>query len=178
MTELKSIPGDQEIHIYADGAASPNPGAGGYGVVLIRNGERREFCGGFRLTTNNRMELLGAIVGLRELGPAPCKATLYSDSKYLVDMINGGYAEKWRQQGWTRNKGKDRAVNPDLWEELLSLAARHDVTFEWVKGHQENVENARCDELAVLARQGKPLPADKGYEKPVAPAGEKQMNLF
>jgi ribonuclease HI len=168
-----------DIHIYADGAASPNPGAGGYGVVVIRSGERREFSGGFRRTTNNRMELLGAIIGLRAAGPTPCKVTLYSDSKYLVDMINGGYASKWRQQGWTRNKGKDPAVNPDLWDELLNLAARHEVTFEWVKGHQDNLENARCDELAVLARQAKDLPADAGYENPGAsPSGEKQLSLF
>lgn len=168
-----------DIHIYADGAASPNPGAGGYGVVVIRDGGRRELSGGFRRTTNNRMELLGAIVGLRELGPRPGKAALYSDSKYLVDMINGGYAAKWRLAGWTRNKGKDPAVNPDLWEELLTLAARHEVAFVWVKGHHENLENARCDELAVLARQGKDLPADAGYENPGArPAGEKQLSLF
>jgi ribonuclease HI len=90
----------------------------------------------------------------------------------------GGYAAKWRQQGWTRNKGKDPAVNPDLWDELLNLAARHEVTFEWVKGHQENVENTRCDELAVLARQGQNLPADEGYEKPALPRVDTQLALF
>ena len=163
------------VLIYADGAASPNPGRGGYGVVLIRDGHRQELSGGVRLTTNNRMEILGAIMGLRALaafqteggGAAPnLKATLYSDSKYVVDMYNGGYAEKWRQNGWTRNNGKDKALNPDLWNDLLNLAAQHDVEMVWVRGHAENVENARCDELAVAARQGPDLPVDEGYETP------------
>jgi ribonuclease HI len=167
-----------EAVIYADGAASPNPGAGGYGVVVLRAGERRELSGGFRRTTNNRMELLGAIVGLRELGTAPARVTLYSDSKYLVDMFNGGYAAKWRAQAWTRNKGKDPAVNPDLWNQLLDLGARHQLQFVWVRGHQENAENIRCDELAVLARQAKTLPPDTGYESPFIPGGNPQLNLF
>ncbi len=178
MSEPSATSGLPDNRIYADGAASPNPGAGGYGAIVIRNGVKQELSGGFRRTTNNRMELLGAIVGLRELGSAAVVATLYSDSKYLVDMINGGYAAKWRQQAWTRNKGKDRAVNPDLWEELLTLAARHEVTFVWVKGHHDNVENVRCDELAVLARQAPALPADLGYENPIAPAVDAQLMLL
>jgi ribonuclease HI len=162
-----------EVTIYADGAASPNPGSGGYGVVVIRNGERRELSGGFRRTTNNRMEILGAIAGLRSLGnplPREVKVTLYSDSKYLVDMFTGGYAAKWRQQAWTRNKGKDAALNPDLWNDLLNLAEGRDVKLVWVRGHQETGENVRCDELAVLARQAANLPADEGFEKPGIPA--------
>lgn len=168
----------ENVFIYADGAASPNPGRGGYGVVLLRDGRRQEISGGFRLTTNNRMEILGAIVGLRALksfhgecgeqGAKP-KATLYSDSKYVVDMFNGGYAAKWRENGWTRNRGKDKALNPDLWGDLLSLAEQHDVTMVWVRGHADNVENSRCDELAVAARQGDDLPADEGYEAPAVP---------
>jgi ribonuclease HI len=158
------------VTIYADGAASPNPGAGGYGLVILRNQCRQEASGSFRLTTNNRMELLGAIVGLRSLNGDRCTVTLYSDSKYLVDNFSRGHARKWRQAGWTRNKGKERALNPDLWNELLELCSRHDVKMVWVRGHTDNKENARCDELAVAARLGKDLPADEGYEHPVVPA--------
>ena len=167
-----------EIVIYSDGAASPNPGAGGYGVVLIRNGVRTELSSGFRKTTNNRMEILGAIVGLRQLEGPKCKVTVFSDSRYVVDMITGGHAEKWRQNQWTRNKGKDPALNPDLWNDLLNLAAKHEVNFVWVKSHADNQENMRCDELAVTARQGKDLPPDEGYEKVLAPRSPTQLMLF
>jgi len=174
-----SIPAN-EVTIYADGAASPNPGAGGYGVVLLRNGLRQELSGGVRHTTNNRMEILGTIVGLRALNGVKCKVTIYSDSKYVVDMFKGGYAEQWRKNGWTRNKGKDPALNPDLWGELLDLSARHDVQFIWVRGHASNKENTRCDELAVAARQGTDLPSDAGYETPVtqSPPELRQADLF
>jgi len=157
------------VTIYADGAASPNPGPGGYGVVLIQDGRRRELSGGFCRTTNNRMEILGAIVGIRTVAEPGCRITVYSDSRYVVDMFNGGYAQRWREHRWTRNHGKDPALNPDLWEELLALAAAHVVTFVWVKGHASNRENTRCDELAVQARQGRDLPPDAGYDRPVAP---------
>lgn len=176
-----ALPDLRDVTIYADGAASPNPGRGGYGVVLILKSGRRELAGGFRRTTNNRMEILGAIAGLREVEKADAgktSVTLYSDSKYLVDMINGGYAAKWRQQGWTRNKGKDVALNPDLWNELLNLSAVHDVKFVWVRGHADNVENTRCDELAVQARQGLNLPVDAGYENPAPPPSQQQPTLF
>jgi ribonuclease HI len=159
----------QEVTIHADGAASPNPGSGGYGVVVIRGGVREEISGGFRRTTNNRMEILGAIVGLRSLGGKNSSVTIYTDSRYVADMFNGGHAQGWRQNGWRRNKGKNPALNPDLWSELLGLAARHEVRFAWVKGHADNKENARCDELAVAARQVKDLPADEGYENPTVP---------
>jgi ribonuclease HI len=170
----------QEVTIYADGAASPNPGLGGYGVVVIRNGQRQELAGGFRRSTNNRMEILGVIIGLRSLNGEKTKVTIYSDSKYVVDMFTGGYAEQWRRNGWRRNKGKDPALNPDLWDELLNLAARHDVQFVWVRGHADNKENLRCDELAVAARQGLALPADEGYETPGVPGPSmlKQFDLF
>ncbi|MCX7009401.1 MAG: ribonuclease HI [Kiritimatiellaeota bacterium] len=168
-----------EVTIYADGAASPNPGCGGYGVIiLLREGQRRELSGGFSKTTNNRMEILGAIIGLRELKGQPCKVTIYSDSKYVVDMFNGGYAEKWRRAHWTRNKGKDAALNPDLWNELLNLAAQHEVKFIWVRGHGSNQDNTRCDELAVAARCRQNLPMDVGYEKPLLPDHPKQLSLF
>ncbi len=160
------------VLVYADGAASPNPGRGGYGVVIIHEGNRREFSGGFRATTNNRMELMGTIVGLRTCqsinrpGGEKPSVVLYSDAKYVVDMFNGGYASQWRANGWTRNKGRDKACNPDLWAELLTLAEQYDLRMEWVKGHASNVENSRCDELAVAARQGDDLPPDPGYEAP------------
>ena len=165
-----------EVTIYADGAASPNPGQGGYGVIIIQNGKRRELSGGYRKTTNNRMEILGAIVGLRELNGQKSKVTIYSDSKYVVDMFTGGHAEKWRRNGWRRNKGKDAALNPDLWKELLDLAEHHDVKFVWVRGHGRNQENARCDELAVLARQKKDLSVDEGYEHPIVPDVPEQLD--
>lgn len=174
-------PASQPSHavtIYTDGAASPNPGQGGYGVILIRAGTRRELSGGFRKTTNNRMEILGAIIGLRELHGQKTKVMIYSDSRYVVDMFNGGYAEKWRRANWTRNKGKDAALNPDLWNELLNLAAQHEVQFTWVRGHGSNQNNARCDELAVAARCRTALPVDVGYEHPVVPGPGKQMTLF
>jgi len=167
-----------EIEIYTDGACQSNPGPGGYGVVLIADGRRRELSGGFRKTTNNRMELFSVIRALRELDHPNSKVTVYSDAQYVVNMINGGYAQRWRRDGWTRNHGKDPAMNPDLWEILLDLCARHAVRFVWVRGHADNKENSRCDELAVAARQGTDLPADEGYEKPVAPVQPTQLSLF
>ncbi len=169
---------DTEVIIYADGAAMPNPGAGGYGVLLIRNGQRQELSGGFRRTTNNRMELMGAIVGLRSMDGKRSKVTIYSDSRYVADMFNGGYAEGWRRQGWRKGKGKYPALNPDLWDELPKLALIHEVKFVWVRGHAEHPENTRCDELAVAARQGMDLPADEGYEHPVVPPSPEGPSLF
>ena len=169
---------DAPVEIYTDGAASPNPGPGGYGAVLIDNNQREELSGGFRKTTNNRMELLSVIEGLRQVHDGKRPITIYSDSRYVVDMFNGGYAEQWRKNGWTRNKGKDPALNPDLWNELLNLAADHEVKFVWVKGHADNLENTRCDELAVAARQAADLPADAGYENPPAPFLSQQLSLF
>jgi len=171
-------PSSNPITIYTDGAASPNPGSGGYGVVLLRNGQRQELSGGFKKTTNNRMEILAAIIGLRQLQGEPAQVTINSDSRYVVDMFNGGYAEKWRQNHWTRNKGKDAALNPDLWNELLNLAALHEVKFVWVKSHADNQENLRCDELAVQARQNPDLPPDAGYETPTPFQQPQQMMLF
>ena len=149
-----SIKTTRAVTIYADGAASPNPGRGGYGVIIIHNGQRRELSGGFGKTTNNRMEIMGAIIGLRSLNGQKSKVTIYSDSKYVVEMFNGGYAEKWRSHNWTRNNGKAAALNPDLWNELLNLAAHHEVKFMWVRGHGSNQDNALCDALAVAARCG------------------------
>lgn len=151
------------VTIYTDGACLGNPGPGGYGVVLLYNGHRRELSGGFRLTTNNRMEMMAAIVGLESL-KFRCRVSLISDSEYVVNAINQGWARRWRANNWLRTK-KDRAVNPDLWARLLDLCEAHDVTFSWVRGHAGNRENERCDRLAVAAAHNPDLPIDEGYEK-------------
>lgn len=152
----------KNITIFTDGACTGNPGPGGYGAVLIYGDSRKELSGGYRRTTNNRMELTAAIVALRIL-KEPCQVTLYSDSKYVVNAIAEGWAQRWRSNGWKRNK-KEKAVNPDLWQQLLSLNERHDVEFRWVRGHAGNAENERCDQLAVQAAQQPNLPIDEGYE--------------
>ncbi len=138
----------KQVTIYTDGACSGNPGPGGWGAILEYKGTQKELSGGERETTNNRMELLGVISALEALRE-PCQVELFSDSKYIVDGINQGWAEKWRQNGWMRNK-KEKALNPDLWERLLNLLSAHEVTFNWVKGHASNEKNNRCDELAVM----------------------------
>ncbi len=145
MAELKSV------EIYTDGACSGNPGPGGYGVVLKYGNVRKELSGGEKETTNNRMELTAAIVGLDAL-KEPCNVTLYSDSKYLIDAINCGWAVKWRENGWKRNK-KEPALNPDLWEKILNLLEKHNVELVWVKGHAGHPENERCDKMAVAQWQ-------------------------
>jgi ribonuclease HI len=152
-----------EVMIYTDGGCSYNPGPGGYGAVILRDGERLELSGGFRLTTNNRMELCACIEGLRAL-KEPASVILYSDSKYVVDAVTKGWARTWRKNGWMRNK-TDAAENYDLWGQLLALTEKHSVEFVWVKGHAGNEENECCDRLAVAAAAGKNLPPDKNYEK-------------
>ncbi len=141
----------KEVNLYADGACSGNPGPGGYGTILEYNGRCKEFSGGFAETTNNRMELLGAIVGLEAL-KEPCKVTLYSDSKYLCDAITRGWVYAWQKNGW-RKKDKKPALNVDLWERMLPLLRRHEVTLVWIKGHAGHEKNERCDALAVAARE-------------------------
>ena len=168
----------RELILYTDGACSPNPGPGGYGVVLISDGKRRELAGGFRRTTNNRMELLSVIRGLQAVAEPGCSVTIYCDSQYVVSMYNGGYVRQWQRDGWTRNKGKDPALNSDLWSDLLDLCAREDVRFVWVRGHADNAENTRCDQLAVQARQAADLPVDEGYETPAVPVLARQLTLF
>lgn len=159
---------DLIIEIYTDGACSPNPGRGGYGVIIVQNGRRWELSGGFRKTTNNRMEILAAIEGLKGVTAgqkAGLEITIFSDSRYLVDMFNEGHARRWRAKGWMRGP-KDRAKNEDLWGSLLDLAAGQGVKFVWVKSHNEHPENERCDQLAVEARQLAALPPDEPYENP------------
>lgn len=177
-----SVPGmlrrDMEFSIYTDGACQPNPGAGGYGIIIVCDGQRRELSGGFRQTTNNRMELLSVIRALQALPAERCRVTIFSDSQYVVRMYAGGHVLRWRADGWMRNRGRDPALNPDLWGELLDLCARHEVSFEWVRGHADHPENTRCDELAVAARLAGELPPDPGYEQPPRrPVGE-QLFFF
>jgi len=152
----------KEVKIYTDGACIGNPGPGGYGVVLIYGNHRKEFSGGFRKTTNNRMELFAAIAGLKKLKER-CKVELFSDSKYLVDAINKGWVDRWRANGWHR-KGSQMASNIDLWIALSELYEFHEVEFIWVKGHADNIENNRCDELANSAADKPALPIDSGYQ--------------
>ena len=140
-----------EVTINTDGACSGNPGPGGWGTILSARGVKKELSGGERSTTNNRMELTAVIRGLQAL-KRPCKVTVVTDSKYVADAVTLGWAKKWKAQGWMRNK-KEKALNPDLWEELLTLLSIHEVTFSWVKGHAGHPENERCDEMAVAAYQ-------------------------
>lgn len=150
------------VKIYTDGACTGNPGRGGYGVILQYGMKSKQMSGGFRLTTNNRMELMAAIVGLKELR-YKCSVTIYSDSQYVVQGISKGWAKKWRDNNWQRDK-KHKAVNVDLWEELLDLCAGHEVTFCWVKGHVGHEENECCDGLATKAAQSDTLALDIVYE--------------
>ena len=137
----------KKVDIYTDGACRGNPGKGGWGAVLVYNGREKEISGGEELTTNNRMELTGAIRALRMLRE-PCEVTLTSDSKYLTDAINKGWVKSWKAKGWKKSDGS-RALNIDLWEELLPLLDTHRVTFVWVKGHHGHPYNERCDKLAT-----------------------------
>lgn len=156
----------KQVIIYTDGACVGNPGPGGYGVVLIHKAHRRELRGGYRRTTNNRMELMGPIKGLEVLNQI-CHVIVHSDSQYVVGGIQEGWAKRWRENGWMRNK-RDRAVNQDLWGRLLDLCEKHEVEFRWVRGHAGDPENERCDQLAVQAARGQDLQIDAGYEWPSA----------
>ena len=135
------------VTIYTEGACSGNPGPGGYGALLMYGAHKKELSGGNPNTTNNRMELMGVITALKALN-RPCQVDLYTDSQYVVNAIEKGWAKKWQANGWMRNK-KDKALNPDLWQTLLDLLEVHQVAFHWVKGHADNPHNNRCDELAV-----------------------------
>ena len=155
-------PSNGTVNIYTDGGCINNPGPGGYGIVIIRSGQRTELTGGYRLTTNNRMELMACIVGLQQLN-SPSKVTLCSDSRYVVDGISKGWAQKWHDNNWMRNK-RERAENTDLWQQLLDLCRDHTVEFDWVRGHSGNPENERCDQLAKQSALRPNLPPDTRYE--------------
>jgi ribonuclease HI len=146
-----------QVVMYTDGASRGNPGPGGYGVILMSGNHRKELAEGFKLTTNNRMELLAVIVGLEALKKPECEVTIYSDSKYVVDSVE----KKWIY-GWVRKGFKD-VKNPDLWMRFLKIYPKHKVRFQWVKGHSSNPFNERCDELAVAAALGGNLKDDIGY---------------
>jgi len=150
------------VRIYTDGACIGNPGPGGYGTVLIYEGYRRELSGGYRLTTNNRMEMLAAIVALEALKES-CRVTIHTDSEYLANAVEKGWARRWKANGWRRNK-KEKALNPDLWERLITLCDGHEVEFKWIRGHAGDIENERCDTLANQAAQLSTLIIDEGYE--------------
>lgn len=146
------------IYLYTDGAAKGNPGPGGYGIVLEAGKHRKELSQGFRLTTNNRMELLAVIEGLQALKKEGQSVEVVSDSKYVVDAINKGWLPSWVKKGF---KGKK---NIDLWKRLIPLLQKHRVNFHWVKGHNDHPQNERCDRLAVEASEGPKLLIDEGYE--------------
>jgi ribonuclease HI len=156
----------KDVTIYADGGAEPNPGPGGYGVILIYGNNRRELVGGFRKTTNNRMEITAAIKGLQALKQS-CKVKLYSDSKYVVESMANGWVLAWERNNWHRRKTP--VPNADLWALLLTLCQTHEVHFEWIKGHAGHPENERCDALSMQFLQMKDLAIDEGYEHPPSP---------
>ena len=139
----------KKVQIFTDGACSGNPGPGGYGVILKSNGKEKVLSKGYKDTTNNRMELRAVIAGLDAL-KEKCEVQIFSDSKYIVDAVNNGWALRWEKNGWKRNK-KEYALNPDLWEKLLNLISQHKTEFIWIKGHAGHDENERCDKLAVAA---------------------------
>ena len=141
----------KQVQIYTDGACSGNPGPGGWGAILRYGGREKEISGGEAMTTNNRMELTAVIAALEAL-KEPCAVDLWSDSKYVIDALEQGWAVKWRQNGW-KKPDKKPALNPDLWERLLTLVSEHELSYHWVKGHAENEFNNRCDALAVAARE-------------------------
>ncbi len=151
----------KQVTVYTDGASKGNPGLGGYGVVLLYGGHRMELSGGFRHTTNNRMELFAAIVALEAL-KSPCEVALYSDSRYLVDAITKGWLPGWKKNAWRKRPNK-HLKNADLWRRLDAAAAPHSIQWNWVRGHVGDVENERCDRLADRATRVAGLPDDEGY---------------
>lgn len=165
MAAALEAPPDRII-LYTDGACTGNPGRGGYGAVLLNKGVLTEFSGGFRRTTNNRMEIMACIVGLKAL-KEPSDVTLYSDSKYVVNAMTQNWAVNWRRRGWKRRLGDGSeapALNADLWAQMLELCDKHRVKFEWVRGHDGNEGNERCDQLARDAAASSDLAIDTVYE--------------
>jgi len=157
-----------KIKIYTDGAARGNPGPGGYGVILEYQGNTKELSEGFRLTTNNRMELLAVIVGLEEIKNSKHEIIIYSDSKYVVDAVNKNWVFNWEKNNYKKKK------NPDLWKRFLKIYRQYNVQLEWVKGHAGHIQNERCDYLAVKSSNRKDLQVDTSYEL----INNSQNNLF
>lgn len=150
------------IFLYTDGAASGNPGPGGYGAILKCQGHEKELSEGFTYTTNNRMELLAVIRGLQAIKWENARVEVYSDSAYVVNAVNKGWLENWQAKGWKKVK------NPDLWLEFLKVYRRHRVRFNWIKGHAGHPENERCDRLAVSAYQNEPFTVDKAFMEQIS----------
>lgn len=153
----------KNVTIHTDGGCKGNPGAGGYGVILESGKHRKELSAGYRLTTNNRMELRAAIAGLETLRE-PCNVTLFSDSKYLVDAINLRWIEGWQRKHWINSK-KEPVKNRDLWERLITAMTPHHIEWKWVKGHAGHADNERCDELANEAIASGNLLVDEGFNR-------------
>lgn len=151
-----------QVTIYTDGACSGNPGPGGYGALMQSGKHKKELAQGYRRTTNNRMELMAVIAALQTL-TRPCTVTLYSDSRYVVDTIEKGWAKSWKSRGWVK-ADKQPAMNADLWARALDLLAKHQVKLVWVRGHASNAGNNRCDEIAVGASKSGNLLVDEGFE--------------
>jgi ribonuclease HI len=154
----------RRVTVHTDGSCLGNPGPGGYAAIVEYRGQEKELSGGFRRTTNNRMEILAVIAGLEVLKER-CSVTVYSDSRYVVDAVEKGWAARWKANSWMRNK-RESAVNPDLWDRLLGSLEQHEVELKWVRGHAGNAGNVRADKLAVAAANGKNLPHDDGFENP------------
>lgn len=150
-----------EVHIFSDGWANPNPGPGGYGVILKCGNHQKDFSQGYKKTTNNRMELLWAITGFQKI-KTPSRVTLNTDSQYTINGLQKWWAKKWKANAWCRT-GNKKAINHDLWAILLEESEKHEVSFNWIKGHNGHVENELCDELATLAMQRDDLLVDEGY---------------
>ncbi|MCD7747684.1 MAG: ribonuclease HI [Firmicutes bacterium] len=136
----------KEVTVYSDGSCKGNPGPGGWCCILVYRGHEKVLSGGDPVTTNNRMEMTAVIKALEAL-KEPCRVTLVSDSKYVIDALSLGWAEKWKSRGWKRSSGDD-ALNPDLWDMLLALTKKHTLTYKWVKGHAGHEYNERCDAIA------------------------------
>jgi ribonuclease HI len=154
------------VVVYTDGGCINNPGPGGYGVVILAMDRTFELSGGYRLTTNNRMEVMAAIVGLKKAIAYGAPIFLFSDSSYLVNAVNKGWAKSWRKNDWMKSDGQP-PLNIDLWKQLLALIEGDGpkVRFHWVKGHSGNPLNERCDQLAVAAARSDSVERDRGYEK-------------
>ena len=161
---VQAAPPAGEVYLFTDGGSINNPGPGGWGAVILDGNEEREYSGGFRLTTNNRMELMACICGLEKLKNDSRQITLFSDSSYVVNGMEKGWAKSWQRKNWCKSDGEP-AKNSDLWELLLALTAPLKISFKWVKGHDGNVYNERCDQLAVAAAKADPNDVDHLYEQ-------------
>ncbi|HIK37757.1 MAG: ribonuclease HI [Geminocystis sp.] len=154
-----------QVEIYTDGSCLNNPGKGGYAAILIYGSHRKEIYGGYRYTTNNRMEIMAVIQGLKAL-KRPCRVNLYTDSQYVVNAMTKGWVEKWQKNNWRRS-AHEKAKNVDLWQELLRVSKPHHVNYIWVRGHAGHPENERCDYLAHQAAMGSNLAEDEGLEEDI-----------